>query len=1157
MSSPDHPAVASPPRVARVYGRAAVASKPAEPPARAKSRGEGSGSDSDGSAPTFAVPKFGQWKAQLAALDKEFDSDDDEAAVPRVPAPLRALSPVRSQAMSKPSAGRQHNADHASSPSSSQRGGTSFDFSMDQTMANGTTPDTSPSTSPIELLAGLADKPSRPPASRRQSAQSSHDELDEKPLPPTSRGTSAVPPRKKKAKADPSTNKPAKPKRLTKKEEAEMKRETARMLSDQRVSLSRGARDTRLSLSDLTAKLSSKCQPRKGASGNAGQVGPQAPSSPIDMFSSSSAIDELAAAAAPSFVAGPRRPMVKPKDLNALLLKRGRAQAASVRKEKEEDWVRRGGVLKRLDEEEVKKEDAAMLPVDAEEEEARDPDWEPDAAQGDTHVDSASSEDEDDAEPGLSSGDEDAEDDMAVKNQVPPTLAQRSTDDLGGDTEDEDDNIPLPPKPTAKRRVAGVIADSDSENEAIAPRERILVAGSSFMIPHRPASSLSASESEKDKENSKIRAFDDGENTENPVAPMSLDSPSAPRRSRSLLSDDENENKENAPRALPTQRPPLSTISRLERRYTYDGSQPRAVLGVLATDDRPTLAELSLDSPQRPGDGSPLQMKRPIARPFDDDDLGGGFTQLFEQDDAPRGRPTLPRSLSASIPRRLFDGFGPTESQKSLQFTPTQNRRPVMQISETQRMRDDEIMVMEMEDMPTQAPSDKEPEWFINDKGLMTQTRPSFTPIAPTPVPALGAPFGSSLAPSPFDRDMATPASEHVLRRLKRKSSPQPLWQKDDNDVDFFSPTGKRPEKRQRNAFDLLNEGAKKDKAKSAKLKKQPSEFVQDQADESDDETGLGFGGVKEDDEVVDEEAMKAAVEGMMDDQQMDVDAIAEELILEKHKEHLQEDDLKLQELHEKATRGDLRKKKRSGGLNLDDDSSDEEGFKRPRPSKHARNIENDSLPDLAKNPRTKAFFDVYQDATVDADMIVLPEMDLGGSDEEEEAKPDAGGEASAEEDEDAEPATRMITARDLRRELLAAAKKPAAAINPEDIDWLNDEYEDDDEMQLQVEEVPRKPVAGQKSRAIGGPIDRDLVLKRSTAVASDKLQSWAKQEGSNKSLGARRGGALSSVTGHGAPSRTASSSNPTVERRKLKAASQAKRTVSGLGKFLEKKRQS
>jgi len=234
----------------------------------------------------------------------------------------------------------------------------------------------------------------------------------------------------------------------------------------------------------------------------------------------------------------------------------------------------------------------------------------------------------------------------------------------------------------------------------------------------------------------------------------------------------------------------------------------------------------------------------------------------------------------------------------------------------------------------------------------MTQTRPTFTPL-PASSQTL---FGPSLDPSPFGRDFASPgsllespiAANQPLRRLKRKSDaeePEELVGNIPGLDEFFSPS--RPAKKQRNAFEVLREPkpvkVKKERQKSAIA----SEFVEDQANESDEEAGFGFG--RGDDETFDEEEMRAAVEGMTDDKTMDVDELAEDRIMEKHQEHLRADDEKIQALHERATRGDLRKKKRDG-LQFDDDSSDDEHkTKRPRPQKGARNIENDTLPDLGE----------------------------------------------------------------------------------------------------------------------------------------------------------------------------------------------------------------
>lgn len=55
---------------------------------------------------------------------------------------------------------------------------------------------------------------------------------------------------------------------------------------------------------------------------------------------------------------------------------------------------------------------------------------------------------------------------------------------------------------------------------------------------------------------------------------------------------------------------------------------------------------------------------------------------------------------------------------------------------------------------------------------------------------------------------------------------------------------------------------------------------------------------------------------------------------------------------------------------------------------------------------------------------------------------------------------------------------QPAVAIDPEDVDWVTAEFDDNDDMDLQVEEVPRKAIGGEQPRAAAEPFDRDLVLK-------------------------------------------------------------------------------
>jgi mediator of replication checkpoint protein 1 len=90
-----------------------------------------------------------------------------------------------------------------------------------------------------------------------------------------------------------------------------------------------------------------------------------------------------------------------------------------------------------------------------------------------------------------------------------------------------------------------------------------------------------------------------------------------------------------------------------------------------------------------------------------------------------------------------------------------------------------------------------------------------------------------------------------------------------------------------RTAFTELMMGAHHDKVKT-KMKKKRSEFVEDQAVESDEDDMLGFGGVrKQQDDDDDEDDLEhdedGVVKNLVDDAHMDETALAKAKILEKH----------------------------------------------------------------------------------------------------------------------------------------------------------------------------------------------------------------------------------------------------------------------------------
>lgn len=171
---------------------------------------------------------------------------------------------------------------------------------------------------------------------------------------------------------------------------------------------------------------------------------------------------------------------------------------------------------------------------------------------------------------------------------------------------------------------------------------------------------------------------------------------------------------------------------------------------------------------------------------------------------------------------------------------------------------------------------------------FLTQTRPNvedpeiYEPPSPTQVAsqrmALATPIdgrGSQRSPlatlSLTDRTQGDSPVVGRLKRLRKRSA---------------SPSDRASALHgtKKNAFDLLHAGAQlPERYKRRKL--EASEFVVDQAEESDDEGG--FWGVKKktgDDDEEDGEDMDRTLETLVDDQEMDEETLAERLVYEKYK---------------------------------------------------------------------------------------------------------------------------------------------------------------------------------------------------------------------------------------------------------------------------------
>lgn len=72
--------------------------------------------------------------------------------------------------------------------------------------------------------------------------------------------------------------------------------------------------------------------------------------------------------------------------------------------------------------------------------------------------------------------------------------------------------------------------------------------------------------------------------------------------------------------------------------------------------------------------------------------------------------------------------------------------------------------------------------------------------------------------------------------------------------------------------------------------------------------------------------------------------------LTQRHREHQAAEDAALQKLHQDATAGKLRGKRRDRGLGFEDSDSDEEEYQGPRkPSYKKRRIEGDTLESYGK----------------------------------------------------------------------------------------------------------------------------------------------------------------------------------------------------------------
>ncbi|KAG1874779.1 MRC1-like domain-containing protein, partial [Suillus subalutaceus] len=490
---------------------------------------------------------------------------------------------------------------------------------------------------------------------------------------------------------------------------------------------------------------------------------------------------------------------------------------------------------------------------------------------------------------------------------------------------------------------------------------------------------------------------------------------------------------------------------------------------------------------------------------------GGGFSQFFSDE---------------KVCNLLRCKSGPSFKEgncNELALSLDVGLEPALQVSSTLRRKADNIFEKEQEYVieiaNDQQKQDNDPEWYIRENGFLTQTsgpnaeQYRMKSFERSPLLASQALMGD-LIPSSSERAPLqtlsfkareeSPDVRPLLHRLRRRSS-SPLERKTavQDDGSLLPPLliSQLPK---RNAFDVLGVHPK---SNAPKRKLEKSEFVAAEAEESDEDELIGFGPIqKDEEEEAEDDDDEKIVEGLVDDVVMDVETERVDLVQEKFREHEEEDDKKLEKLHQDAIDGKFRMKRRDRGIGFeedsDDDDEDENNRRIRRGMNKKRKIDGDTLEDLGKwCNQTKAFYDAYQHDLID-DGLEFAHLQTDTR--------------MVSEDEDEETGDVVLT-EDLNAELREAARNRETfeTLDLEDTSWIDGVDENDNHVPVKVMAERSNNAPAKRS----APSHTDLVLERPNRILENdqektKLRSWARgQGGGNQGTGRSVVGAA--ITGH------------------------------------------
>ncbi|KAG6901551.1 hypothetical protein C0995_010661 [Termitomyces sp. Mi166 len=878
--------------------------------------------------------------------------------------------------------------------------------------------------------------------------------------------------------------------------------------------------------------------------------------------------------------------------LNHIVSLRVDAARQDIIRAKEEEWIQRGGRVEHQEDDTTSVQEVSRLyaekglnlhggataGMDAEDDgDGSDENWSPKFS---TQLRGSAS-----PSPTRRSEGEDAD----AEEECDTTMVNDNDHDNPEEEEELDTRLPL--RTRRPRAVLKAIVDSDDENVSLRPNFASHLQDNPFNehgidgIPnmaHRGSiSSEDRTENEEDKENETSRMFDRGEDKENKAVvrhiPLAEKVPLVAKKGSlfglesglspgSHLDHDENITLNEViddPFASPSRpsRLPTSFEARLKLASPAATQPSTAPLNLTpfigAKPESFGFSEFPNDEPSAGIGPAPLQP---------------GFSDLFESGTEKQG---VVNSSEKST-GRLVDKVSPRDKLARadiLNLTQDITLQPAFEVSGTFLRKADQIFEKEQEYVLEAANKkvQQEPELYVNDHGqvlfnfffwfiisnspmdsFLTQTRPNVsTPEiyrcpSPTPPQVLSQSQSQSISRRPLrtislsdEVDFSSPAP---LGRLhKRAKTPvSPLLGGGYRSSPSLGPATKRPA----NAFDILKRGSKAQINKPKRTLLDKSEFVEQEAQESDDDEIFGFGPrPKEKDDEEDEQDLDQTLETLVDDAEMDEQTLATALVMEKFQEHEKEDDEALQKLHEAAVQGELRKKRKNGRLGLDDsdDESDEDDHnRRIRRQMHKKQrIERSNIKELGEHEDTKSFFNVYQQnlMTDDADFAYLKDsqpLDIVMGNTEDV------GERNDEKEEPRE----VITTSEFTKLIREAAQKSPIEeeedpLDPNDVSWMNDN-QSDDESHVRVKSVvskakkhssTRRKAPDQTDFDVGTEVSLPILLKTAWLIIlylqslampppeadmAERSIKWAKVEGRsshNGTTGRNVGGAA--VTGH------------------------------------------